>query len=365
MRDFSAARRIVVKIGTNVLTKDGGVDLDYVADVARQAKALVDAGKQPLIVTSGAIGMGARELGLDKRPTEVPMRQACAAIGQPMLMQAYRAAFHARGLKVAQVLITADTLSSRESYLNLRNAVDEMLALGVVPVFNENDVVSTDEIGNAFGDNDRLSAYIASKVDAELLIILTDIDALYDSDPRTNPGARPLSRVDGITKEVMEMAGAAGTRFSTGGMRTKILAVRIAEKAGCPVLLAHGREEDVLERLVAGEEIGTWFVPKARMRSRLRWVMNSVPAGELSVDEGAMEALRAKRSLLPAGVRAVTGHFGAGEVIGVNGKLKLVTRLSSAEIRLAMGKGAKEAEALLGKKDLIARPEDMVFLEEE
>jgi glutamate 5-kinase len=361
-RSYARLKRVVVKIGTNLLSKGSSIDEAYVHDMARQLAGEIKAGRQILLVTSGAIGMGAGELGLGAKPKEIGMRQACAAIGQPLLMQRYREAFKAHGVTVAQVLLTADLLSRRESYLNLRASVEELLKLGAIPIFNENDVVSTAEIGNAFGDNDRLSAYVASKVDADLLVILTDIDAMYDADPRANPGAKPLSTVARIDAGILAAAGAAGSAFSTGGMRTKVEAARIAIKAGCPMLLAHGRLPDVLPRALSGEEFGTLFLATSKLPSRKRWILNSSPAGRITVDEGALAALRARKSLLPSGVRSVEGVFSSGDVIMVNGALKLVTRLDSTELRLAMGKHSEKGEG--GGTKLVARPEDMAFLDE-
>jgi glutamate 5-kinase len=364
-RRIGAPRRVVIKIGTNVLSKGMSVDEGYLRDIARQVRAMRDKGAQVIIVTSGAIGMGAGELHFTEKPKEVALRQACAAVGQPLLMQCYRDAFRSQGIAVSQILVTADLLSRRQSFLNLKTAVDAMLRLGVVPVFNENDVVSVAEIDIAFGDNDRLSAYVASKIDADLLFILTDIDALYDADPRYHPEAKPIRTVARITTGIVEAAGAAGSAFSTGGMRTKIKAVQIAEKAGCPVILAHGREDSVLLRALSGEEIGTLFLAQKRLKSRTRWLLNGIPAGKIEIDPGALTAIRARNSLLPSGVVSVEGAFGEGDIVLANGVVKLATRLSSDEIRMAMGKHTSEGEKLLGKRDLIARPEDMVFLDEE
>lgn len=362
-RDFSKIRRVVVKIGTATLSRGAGIDHDYVDDVTAQLTALQKGGRQVLLVTSGAIGLGAGELGLAERPTDIQMRQACAAIGQPTLMNEYKRAFGSHSVPVGQILLTNDVLSDRQGYLNLRSTVETLLNLGAVPVFNENDTISIAEISRAFGDNDRLSALVASKVDADLLIILSDIDALYDRDPRKFPDAKPISVVEKITPEIVEGAGAAGTAFSTGGMKTKLRAVLIAEKGGCTTVLAHGREPDVLTRILAGETIGTVFLAKPRMRNRLRWILNSLPQGHLTVDEGALEALQRRKSLLPRGVTGVEGEFEKGAVVVVNGAIKLVTKFSSEELRLLAGKDSLQVAQILGRKDVIARPEDMVFLD--
>jgi glutamate 5-kinase len=309
--------------------------------------------------------MGAGELGITERVTSITLRQACAAMGQPLLMQEYRQAFAERGVKVAQVLLTSDVLANRRSYLNLRNSVEALLGLGVVPILNENDSVSTDEIGSAFGDNDTLSAYIASKIDADLLIILSDIDALYDDDPRKNPNAKPYRTVEKITPEIEGTAGAPGSAFAVGGMQTKIRAVKIAGRAGCNVIIASGREDRIIERILAGEELGTLFLAEPRMSARERWILNSRPSGRIMIDKGALKAIRAKKSLLPSGVMSVEGVFNKGDVILVNDTVKLVTAFNSSELESIMGKHSSEIPGILGsgRKEVIARPEDMVFLD--
>ena len=228
MRDFSKAKRIVVKIGTNTLAKDGVVDTAYFKRIAGQISELVKSGRQVLVVSSGAIGMGAGQLGGVEAAKGIKMRQACAAIGQPLLMAEYRKAFAKFGVTVAQVLLTTQVLNNRKTYLNLRNSIETLLKLGVVPVLNENDSVSTDEIGTAFGDNDTLSALVASKIDADLLIMLSDIDALYDKDPKRHADAKAISAVYEITEQIVRNAGGKGSSHAVGGMKTKIEAARIA-----------------------------------------------------------------------------------------------------------------------------------------
>jgi glutamate 5-kinase len=293
------------------------------------------------------------------------MRQACASIGQPLLMKEYKDAFKEHGIVIAQVLLTREVLNNRRSYLNLRNSVETLLGLGVVPIFNENDSISTAEIGNAFGDNDRLSALVASKVDADLLILLTDIDALYSSNPKENPGAVPIHTVEKVTEEILACAGAAGSTFSTGGMKTKVLAAQIAGQAGCRMVLAHGKEPDVLSRILGGEEIGTIFLAGEKLANRERWILNSSPQGKILVDEGAVAAMRKHKSLLPSGVHEVQGVFAAGDVIGVNEIAKIVTGLNSTELKSLLGRHSSEIRKLLGasKRDVVARPEDIVFLD--
>jgi glutamate 5-kinase len=390
---LASVNRVVIKIGTNTIMRGkdspprlggagavkaggfgdpGGVDVEYLHRAAAQIAELAREGKQVIIVTSGAIGMGALELGLSKRVTELRMRQACAAIGQIALMDEYRRAFGVFGLTPAQILVTRDEWDNRSAYLNLRRAVEALLEERVVPVFNENDVVSTAEIGNAFGDNDQLSAYIASKVDAELLIILSDVDALYDTDPRGNPGARRIPYVRDLTPEILAGAGGKGSEFSTGGMATKLKAVGIARDAGCKVVIAEGREARVISRIFAGEAVGTLFDASHGLKNRERWIKNSRSQGSIVIDAGALAAIRARRSLLPAGAVSVEGSFERGAVLLVRlsgseeGAAKLVTSLSSEELESVVGRKSEEVEAILGSDapKLIARPEETVFLGE-
>ncbi len=363
MTAMDEVRRIVVKIGTNLLSPDNRMDVDYIDVITKQVAALAEEGMQVLMVSSGAIGMGAAELGLSERVTEVRMRQACAAIGQPLLMYQYRRSFSAYGLTIAQVLITSEVLSNRRSYLNLRNSVEKLLSLGVVPIFNENDSISTDEIGNAFGDNDRLSAFVASKVDADLLILLSDIDSLYSGDPKQDKEARRIARVEKIDETVLSYAGAAGSTFSTGGMKTKLKAARIAADAGCRMVLAHGRAPDILRKILSGEDVGTLFTANSKLSNRTRWILHSVPKGKIVVDRGAMSALRKRKSLLPSGILRVEGVFDAGDVVSINDEAKAVPSFNSTEIEHLMGKHSSEVAALYGSKrrEEIARPEDIVF----
>jgi glutamate 5-kinase len=365
MRDFSKTKRVVIKIGTNTLAKDGGIDTAYFRGVAGQVKTLVESGRQVVVVTSGAIGMGAGQLGLIEKPREMKMRQACAAIGQPLLMQEYHKAFQQESVQVAQVLLTAEVLSNRKTYLNLRNAIEALLDLGVVPILNENDSVSTAEIGTAFGDNDRLSALVASKIDADLLIMLTDIDALYDKNPSKSSDARPVPVVFEITDEIVRSASGKGSIYSTGGMKTKLEAAQIAANAGCRMVLANGREKDVIARIMAGEPIGTIFMPRRKLSNRARWILNSRPAGTIHIDAGALRALRNHKSLLPSGVTGVEGTFDSGAVVMLNAAAKAVASIGSAQLRTVAGKHSTEIKRLLGPqhRDVVALPEDIVFLD--
>lgn len=365
MRNFDKSKRIVVKIGTNTLSKDGCVDAAYVRQIAKQIAALLEEGRQVVIVSSGAIGMGAGLLNLEGAVQNMKMRQACAAIGQPLLMQEYRKAFAKYNINVAQVLLTAEVLDNRKTYLNLRNSVETLLKLGAVPVLNENDCVATDEIGSAFGDNDKLSALVASKIDADLLIMLSDIDALYDKDPRRYEDAAPIKAVYEITEDIEKSAGKKGSKHATGGMKTKIEAAKIASYAGCRIVLADGRLKNVIGRIIAGEDIGTVFMPRRKLGNRARWILNSKSEGTIRIDEGAVKALAGRKSLLPSGIVAVEGTFNAGAVVMLNEAAKAVTSFSSTELRTLAGKHSREIRGILGpeRKDVVAVPEDIVFLD--
>ena len=374
MRNFENAKRIVVKIGTNILTKGAEVDAGYVRRVAGQVDSLLRDGRQVVIVSSGAIGMGVGQLsghkgsrrsGLVGGARNVKMRQACAAIGQPLLMAEYRKSFMGYGVTVAQVLLTTEVLNHRKTYLNLRNSIETLLKLSVVPILNENDSVSTDEIGSAFGDNDKLSALVASKIDADLLIILSDIDALYDKNPRKYAGAKLVPTVFEITDEIVRNAGGKGSVHSTGGMKTKVEAAMIASNAGCRIVLADGRLKNVIGRIIAGEEIGTIFMPKRKLSNRARWILNSSPAGTIFIDAGAMQAVRNRKSLLPSGVLGVEGAFEAGAVVTLNDSARAVTSIGCSQLKSLAGKHSTEIKKLLGPKhrDVVAIPEDIIVID--
>lgn len=363
MRNFKDLKRLVIKIGTNLLTRDNSIDTDYIESISYQISEVRARGIQVLLVSSGAIGMGANHLGLKGKVSDIKMRQACAAVGQPLLMHRYGESFRKYSIPIAQVLLTREVFDNRRSFLNLKNSVETLLSMGVIPIINENDSVSTAEIGNAFGDNDSLSAFVASKVDARLLVILTDIDGLYSGDPRKDHSASLIKTVEEVTDDIMAYAGAAGSTFSTGGMKTKLNAAVIAGAAGCKTIIAHGKKEYILTRLLDGEETGTLFMPGEKISARARWILNSVPKGRINVDDGALDALRRSKSLLPSGVVSVEGVFKSGDVVSINGIAHAVTGFTSTEMENLIGKHSKEIENILGsgRRDVVARPEDIVF----
>ena len=365
MRNFKSIKRIVIKIGTNTIAKHQNVDTAYINRITKQMAKLINSGKQILLVSSGAIGMGSGQLKLTSRIKDIKMRQACAAIGQPALMAQYRKAFARQGINVAQVLLTAEVLNNRKTYLNLQNSIETLLKLGVVPILNENDSVSTEEIGSAFGDNDKLSALVASKIDADLLIMLSDIDALYDNDPKKYKDAKPIETVFEITDQILGSAGPKGSAYATGGMKTKIEAARIAANAGCRMVLADGRARNVIGQIMQGRKIGTLFMPRKKLSNRSRWILNNSPAGVILIDPGAINAITKRKSLLPSGVVAVKGNFNSGDVVMLNDYAKAVTSIASTQLKSLAGKHSSEIRKTLGPKqrDVVAIPEDIVIID--
>jgi len=364
-RDFSSVKRVVVKVGTNLISRSGEIITERLEAIVADLVRLKKSGYSVLLVTSGAVGLGAGEISLAGRVKGVVMRQTCAAIGQPILMEYYRAAFARHSQVCAQILVTTNELNDRTTYVNLMNSVNSLLDHGVIPVFNENDTVSTDEVGTAVGDNDRLSAFIANKVDAQLLILLTDIEGLYTEDPKHNPHAEFLSEVPEITPSVLASAGSAGSVHSTGGMKTKLIASRIASYGGCSTIIASGYEKDILVRIVRGEDVGTHFHPLKRMSQRTRWILHSDTSAAIWIDDGAVRALRNHKSLLPSGIVRIEGVFRAGEVVMINNIAKAVPYYNSTEIVVSIGKhsSAMRAELNHRRPDVIFRPEDIVFLD--
>lgn len=370
-RDVQGVKRIVLKVGTNLLSAKDGIDEACIEGIVDQIAQLMQKHYQVLLVTSGAIGMGAKELRLKGPVKQVAMRQACASIGQPLLMSSYRKAFKKHSLVCSQILLTRKDLNNRHTYVNLRNSIFTLLDLGVIPIFNENDVVSTAEIGSAFGDNDRMSAMVASKIDADLLIILTDIPGLYTADPKKDGEAELLHEIEILDEKILGYAGGAGSTHSTGGMKTKLLAAKIASVAGCATIIASGYEERALLRLLDAEQLGTYIHPAKRLSQRERWILNNSHSGSIEVDDGAKQALLSKKSLLPKGVVRVHGVFSEGDVIqvcSIDGKpfAKAVPYLNSTDIASVAGHSSKDIQRILGTgyKDVIFRPEDLVLLED-
>lgn len=330
--------RIVVKLGTGVLTDAGKQpDLAQIRQLVAQVAAQRASGRQVVLVTSGAVGAGMGVLGFHRRPSGLDQLQACAAVGQSRLMATYEKLFAKFGLHVAQVLLTHDDLEHHERHLNARHTLLTLLRHGIVPVINENDAVSVTEL--KFGDNDRLSALVASLLPADLLVILTTVDGVIENFGEAN--ARRLSTIERIDGAIERMAGGTASATAVGGMTSKIQAAKIVMRAGLPLVIAPGRKKSVLKRILEGEDEGTLFVPQAtRLKGRKRWIaFFHKPKGILVVDDGAKKALReAGRSLLPPGIRECEGKFAAGDVVRLVDLTRTefargIARFAAAEIR--------------------------------
>lgn len=309
--------RVVVKVGTSSITRDSPEEsMKFLDSIASQVKELRDRGIEVLIVSSGAIGLGLSIMGIEAHPNDIPMRQAAASVGQAALMYRWDKAFEKYGMIGAQILLTMDAYSVRETSNNINNTIKTLLALGAVPIFNENDAVCTKEIDAVFGDNDTLSAVIASNSDSDLLVILSDVKGLYNKNPKLFDDAEIISTVRDI-EAVKHMAGDPTTRVGVGGMKTKLEAARICADAGCKMIITSGFEENAIVDAVSGKELGTIFVSDSAIPKKKRWLKSASPHGEISVDTGAAEALKKHLSLLPVGITEVSGSFGAGDLVAV------------------------------------------------
>ncbi len=355
------ARRIVVKVGSSLVTNEGrGVDADAIGTWCRQMAALAAQGREVVMVSSGAIAEGMKRLGWAVRPKEVHELQAAAAVGQMGLAQIYETQLRAYGMGSAQVLLTHADLADRERYLNARSTLLTLLGLHVVPVINENDTVVNDEI--KFGDNDTLGALVANLIEADALVILTDQKGLYSADPRKDPKARFIHEAEAGTPELERMAGGAGSSIGRGGMITKVLAAKRAASSGASTVIAWGREPDVLVRLAAGEAIGTALLASTpKLAARKQWMADHLQMrGAVVIDDGAVTKLRDEgKSLLPIGMVEVQGEFIRGDVIAVRSHAgqeiaRGLANYASSEARLIARKPSTEIERLLG---FISEPE--------
>ncbi|PAS94975.1 MAG: glutamate 5-kinase [Candidatus Dactylopiibacterium carminicum] len=348
------ARRLVIKVGSALVTNNGaGLDPNAIGDWARQIAALREQGREVVLVSSGAIAAGMQRLGWKERPAETHALQAAAAVGQMSLAQAYEGAFHDYSLHTAQLLLTHEDMSDRLRYLNARATLSTLLSLGVVPIINENDTVVTDEI--KFGDNDTLGALVANLIEADALIILTDQQGLYTADPRRDPEATLISEGQAEDRRYEAMAGGAGTGISRGGMITKIRAAQRAAHSGAHTLIASGREQDPLLRLAAGEVLGTLlYASSSPMAARKQWLADHLQlAGRLTLDAGAVRALRGGASLLPVGVKQVEGEFTRGSAVACCNEqgeeiARGLSNYSSSEARRIAGHPSSDIESLLG-----------------
>lgn len=348
-------KKIVVKVGTRLLTyQTGKLNLGIIERLVRELADLKNQGKDIILVSSGAVGAGIGKLGLKKKPVQIPEKQAVAAVGQGVLIQFYEKLFGEYGHVVAQVLLTREDIENRGRYINSRNTLEHLFKFNVIPIINENDTISTEEI--EFGDNDRLSALVSTLVDADLLIILTDIDGLYTANPRIDTSATFIPLVEEISEELKRAAGTTAEMMATGGMITKLQAAEIAMSAGIDMVIANGRDENILKKIMAGEPAGTFFSAQGgHLRSRKRWIAFAQKVkGNITVDQGAEKALKNQgKSLLPIGIIAIHGSFLRGETVSIfSAQGEEVARglvnYNSEELKRIMGCKSVEIKNILG-----------------
>lgn len=349
-------KRVVIKIGSNILASaEQGLNTTRLRALVKDISEVIDAGHEVVIVSSGAVAAGLKKLNLRKKPDDIKLKQAAAAIGQSSLMWAYEHNFAKFGKKVAQVLLTRNDIANRLRYINAKNTMFTLMSYGVIPLINENDPVAVDEI--KFGDNDMLAALTAGLVEADMLIILSDVEGLYSKDPHEK-GSKIIKHVDKITNRIEKMAGGKSSAVGTGGMYSKLLAAKQANDHGIPVVIMSGKKSSLLPRFIKGKEVGTYFEPrKERLSSKKGWIAYGVRAkGSIYLDEGAVKALTEMgRSLLPSGIARVDGSFEVGDCIKCNnaeGKkiAKGLTNYSSKDLEKIKGKKTSQIEKILGYK---------------
>lgn len=364
-------RRVVIKVGSRVLTVEGGgLDYDAITRLCDEMAGLRQQGIEVILVSSGAVAAGRDALRAADTTLTIPQKQAAAAVGQPLLMQAYQQACTRHGLVTAQILLTAEDLANRNRFLNARTTLEALLTAGALPVINENDSVAVAEI--KFGDNDNLSALVTSLAEADLLLILTDIEGLYSANPASDPAAELIPLVRSITREIERMAGGSGSNVGTGGMATKVTAAKKAARFGVPTILAPGKQPGVISAAVSGQEIGTLFLPATDgLNRRKHWIAYTLrPAGKVLVDAGAQKALVDKgTSLLPSGITGVEGRFERGRCVRICGPdggeiARGLADYSSSEIQLIAGHKSAEIEQLLGYRygDDVVHRDNLVLI---
>ncbi len=372
---MTAAELVVVKVGTRVLTRpDGTLDDQRVASIAGQLARLWKSGRRVVLVSSGAVGAGLGRLQLKQRPTALSQLQAAAAIGQSLLIESYNRGLEPHALHAAQVLLTAEDLQDRSRYLNVRNALFALFEKGAVPIINENDTVSVEELQLSFGDNDRLAALVTNLIRAPLLVLLSDVDGLYDGDPN-DPDTKVLSVVTDVAtarQDHVRDGNHTGVQLSRGGMATKLQAAKIATSAGENVVIANGRQDDVLDRIVAGEDVGTLFVAEGpSVAPRKRWIgWSASPNGTLTLDAGACRAIESTgRSLLAVGVVKVTGDFAKGDVVALCDEAgrefaRGLINYNASEMRTIAGQPKELIAELLGHcpYDVVVHRNNLVVL---
>ncbi len=354
---LSHARKILIKIGSAVLTGADGLDLKIIDSLVNEMTQLAQRGYAVVLVTSGAIASGKNRLGITGKLKSMPEKQAAAAVGQGRLMRVYSKAFEKNGIYVAQILLTMSDLTDRQRYLNIRNTLTTLQQWGVIPIINENDTVAVDEI--KFGDNDNLAAMIANVIEADVFINLTNTPGLYDCDPALSGKAKLIPLVSAMTSEIEAIAAATTSSVGTGGMKSKVLAAKKVIACGIPCVIAEGKRKKVLADILAGKEIGTLFLPESqRLTSKKYWIAFTLHSrGRLTIDDGAKKALTEKgKSLLPSGIIAVEGTFAPGDPVScVDGEGAVIAKglvnFSSEEIRKIMGLKSAKIEQVLGHKD--------------
>jgi len=361
----------VIKVGTHVLTDEAGkFDSRTTAHLAEEVARLKDSGLNIIIVSSGAIGAGMAELGLKKRPETLPALQATAAVGQSSLVRMYNEVFMRHGFRSAQILLTWEDFENRRRYLNVRNTIGTLLELSTIPVINENDTVSTDEI--KFGDNDILSAMVTNLVNADMLVMLTNVDGLMPSEAEAGDTTRPVDYVESITDKLLSHVQQEKTTLGTGGMETKLKAAEMAMKGGAAVIIANGKKRNILAKILAGERVGTLFFPGVRkLASRKKWIGFSTRVkGKIFVDEGAARALKEKgKSLLSSGITGVTGSFSEGDTVAICDEADVrfargLANYSSEEVDKIKGLRTDKIAAVLGSKpyDEVVHRDNMVII---
>lgn len=353
---LKSVRRAVIKVGSGVLTVEEGLNKRIINELTREICALRDKGIEVILVSSGAIAAGLRKIGMTKRPDSISQKQAVAAVGQSSLMMAYEKAFGRHGQKVAQILITRDDFNNRARYLNARNTIFTLLSWKILPIINENDTVVFEEI--KLGDNDNLSAMVTNLTDAQLLVNLTDLDGLFDKDPREHSDARLIKIVQKVDRKILRYASSIPGFLGTGGMVSKIKAGQKVALGGVPTIIANGAKKRVLTRIFEGKDVGTLFLPHGlNLCSRKRWIaFTRAPKGEIMIDKGAERALlKGGKSLLPSGIKAVKGNFSMGDSVSIlseKGRELAVGMVNyySADVKKIMGLKSGEIESALGYK---------------
>ena len=350
-------RRLVVKVGTSTLTFDNGLlNLSRIDKLVRELANLHNKGYEIVLVSSGAIGAGMGSLGLKERPNTLPDKQAIASVGQVALIHLYQKLFSEYGKNIGQLLLTKDDISNRGRYLNARNSCLRLISMGIIPIINENDSVVVDEI--KVGDNDTLSAFVSTLIDADLLLILSDIDGLYTGNPKSDPSATLIDTVEEINDHIKTIATGAGSKFGTGGMATKINAGEIVTSAGIPMIIAKGFKPEIIGDIMEGKQLGTLFLEtKIKMKAWKHWITHgTTKKGKIILDQGALMAIKKHSSLLPIGVIKCVGDFHRGEVISIcdvkeNEIAVGISNYSSIEIDLIKGENSSNIENILGHKD--------------